>query len=127
MFTVSIFSLIILVYILLHSFCKFCFNTILLFVHVVFKWPILSRFFKKIVVFLGSVYNTYSSYYKNLCIHILTRVVSWIPSSTDVYFAPLCNTVFKPSARGYNWATLFLGDINTGTWPSRFGESQMRQ
>jgi hypothetical protein len=22
------------------------------------------------------------------------------------------------------WATLFLGDINTGTWPSRFGESQ---
>jgi hypothetical protein len=24
-------------------------------------------------------------------------------------------------------ATLFLGDINTGTWPSRLGESQMRQ
>jgi hypothetical protein len=23
--------------------------------------------------------------------------------------------------------TLFLGDINTGTWPSRLGESQMRQ
>jgi hypothetical protein len=33
----------------------------------------------------------------------------------------------KPSTRGYNWATLFLGDINTGTWPSRLGESQMRQ
>jgi hypothetical protein len=33
----------------------------------------------------------------------------------------------EPSARGYNWATLFLGDINTGTWPSRLGESQMRQ
>jgi hypothetical protein len=33
----------------------------------------------------------------------------------------------KPSARGYNWATLFPGDINTGTWPSRLGESQMRQ
>jgi hypothetical protein len=32
-----------------------------------------------------------------------------------------------PSARGYNWATLFLGDINTRTWPSRLGESQMRQ
>jgi hypothetical protein len=30
----------------------------------------------------------------------------------------------KPSARGYNWVTLFLGDINTGTWPSRLGESQ---
>jgi hypothetical protein len=39
--------------------------------------------------------------------------------------------LYKPywccSARGYNWATLFLGDINTGTWPSRLGESQMRQ
>jgi hypothetical protein len=35
--------------------------------------------------------------------------------------------MFVPSARGYNWATLFLGDINTGTWPSRLGESQMRQ
>jgi hypothetical protein len=33
----------------------------------------------------------------------------------------------EPSARGYTWATLFLGDINTGTWPSRLGESQMRQ
>jgi hypothetical protein len=31
----------------------------------------------------------------------------------------------EPSAREYNWATLFLGDINTGTWPSRLGESQM--
>jgi hypothetical protein len=26
----------------------------------------------------------------------------------------------------YNWATLFLGGINTGTWSSRVGESQMR-
>jgi hypothetical protein len=25
----------------------------------------------------------------------------------------------EPSVRGYNWATLFLGDINTVTWPSR--------
>jgi hypothetical protein len=33
----------------------------------------------------------------------------------------------EPSAQGYNWATLFLGDINTGTWPSRLGESQTRQ
>jgi hypothetical protein len=30
----------------------------------------------------------------------------------------------EPSARGYNSATLFLGDINTRTWPSRLGESQ---
>jgi hypothetical protein len=33
----------------------------------------------------------------------------------------------EPSALGNNWATLFLGDINTGTWPSWFGESEMRQ
>jgi hypothetical protein len=31
------------------------------------------------------------------------------------------------SARGYNWDTLFLGDINTGTWLIRLGESQIRQ
>jgi hypothetical protein len=31
----------------------------------------------------------------------------------------------KPSAWGYNRATLFLGDINTGTWSSRLGESQI--
>jgi hypothetical protein len=24
-------------------------------------------------------------------------------------------------AWGYNWTTLFLGDINTGTWPSSLG------
>jgi hypothetical protein len=27
---------------------------------------------------------------------------------------------------GYNWATLFLGDINTGTWPSSLGVSDER-
>jgi hypothetical protein len=32
----------------------------------------------------------------------------------------------EPSARGYNWATLFLEDIITGTWPSRL-ESDMRE
>jgi hypothetical protein len=26
----------------------------------------------------------------------------------------------QPSSLGYNWTTLFLGDINTGTWPIRF-------
>jgi hypothetical protein len=31
----------------------------------------------------------------------------------------------EPSAQGYNWPTLFLGDINTGTWPSRLRESQI--
>jgi hypothetical protein len=28
-----------------------------------------------------------------------------------------------PVPRGYNWATLFLGGINTGIWPSRLRES----
>jgi hypothetical protein len=31
----------------------------------------------------------------------------------------------KPSAWGYNRATLFHGDINTGTWPSRLGEARI--
>jgi hypothetical protein len=31
----------------------------------------------------------------------------------------------EPSAWGYNWATLLLGDLNTGTWPSRLGESRI--
>jgi hypothetical protein len=30
-----------------------------------------------------------------------------------------------PNAQGYNWATLFLEEINMGTWPSRLGESQI--
>jgi hypothetical protein len=30
----------------------------------------------------------------------------------------------EPSAWGFNWATLFLGVINMGTWPSRLGESR---
>jgi hypothetical protein len=33
----------------------------------------------------------------------------------------------EPSTRGYNWATMLLGDINIGTWPSRLGKSQTRQ
>jgi hypothetical protein len=33
----------------------------------------------------------------------------------------------EPSAWRYNWANLFLGDMNMGTWPSRLGKSQMRQ
>jgi hypothetical protein len=29
------------------------------------------------------------------------------------------------NAWGYNWAILFLGDINMGIWPSRLGESRI--
>jgi hypothetical protein len=31
----------------------------------------------------------------------------------------------NPVSGGYNWATLFLRNINTGTWPSRLGESRV--
>jgi hypothetical protein len=31
----------------------------------------------------------------------------------------------KPSVWGYNWVTLFLEDINMGTWSSRLGESRI--
>jgi hypothetical protein len=30
----------------------------------------------------------------------------------------------KPNTRWYNWATLFLEEINTGTWPSMLEESK---
>jgi hypothetical protein len=34
----------------------------------------------------------------------------------------------NPVPRGiFNWVILFLRDINTGTWISKLGESQMRQ
>jgi hypothetical protein len=35
--------------------------------------------------------------------------------------------VHKCNAWGYKWATLFVGDINTGTWSSSLGESQTRR
>jgi hypothetical protein len=31
----------------------------------------------------------------------------------------------EPGAWGYKWTTLLLTDINTGTWPSRLGESRI--
>jgi hypothetical protein len=31
----------------------------------------------------------------------------------------------KPNASGYDWATLCLGEINTGNWLFMFGESQI--
>jgi hypothetical protein len=33
----------------------------------------------------------------------------------------------KLNAWGYNWTTLFLRDVNTGTWTAKLGVSQMRQ
>jgi hypothetical protein len=56
----------------------------------------------------------------------LTSVVLLYELSPHIY-KDLQMYVILPSAQGCNWATLFLGDINTRTWPSRLGESQMRQ
>jgi hypothetical protein len=33
----------------------------------------------------------------------------------------------EPSAWRYNWATLFLRHINTGTWSSRLGEPRISE
>jgi hypothetical protein len=32
-----------------------------------------------------------------------------------------CHSQRNFNFKGYNWATIFLGDINTGTWPYRLG------
>jgi hypothetical protein len=42
--------------------------------------------------------------------------------TTDNILIWICKVkAIQPSARGYKWPTLFLRDINTGTWLSRFG------
>jgi hypothetical protein len=43
-----------------------------------------------------------------------------ISKSSEIY-------VILHSPWGCKWATVFLGEINMGTWPSRFGESQMKE
>jgi hypothetical protein len=43
----------------------------------------------------------------------------------SIYHAIICKLIRKKSnAQGYNWVTLFLEEIYTGTWPSWLGESQ---
>jgi hypothetical protein len=53
----------------------------------------------------------------------------FLQPSCDCHEMSLLGPVRKASARGHSWATPFLGDmqLNTGTWPSRLGKSQMRQ
>jgi hypothetical protein len=53
--------------------------------------------------------------------HYITLTLTWTAEST------LTLALGIPSAWGYNWATMLLGEINTGTWSSRLGKSQMRQ
>jgi cytochrome b len=54
---------------------------------------------------------------------VITSFLHWgIVGTYWVRFSAIVRE--KPKARGYNWATLFLEEINTGTWLSRFGDSQ---
>jgi hypothetical protein len=50
-------------------------------------------------------------------------LTDWLTVSRNVTLT-LEATKLKPSAWAYNWASLFLGDINAGTWPSRLEESR---
>jgi hypothetical protein len=52
--------------------------------------------------------------------------------SQNVPSLPVCEKsgleyLLRSPAVVYNWASLFLGDINTGTWASTLGESQIRR
>jgi hypothetical protein len=55
------------------------------------------------------------------------RLTDWLTISRKVTLTLtwLWRDEREPSAWGHDWATLFLGDVNTGTWSSRLGESQI--
>jgi hypothetical protein len=48
----------------------------------------------------------------------------WEPYFTDFVASIWTLAQYISNARGYNCATLFLEEINTGTWPFRLGEPQ---
>jgi hypothetical protein len=50
---------------------------------------------------------------------------SRVEAGSNISCESLEATNREPSAWGYNWVTLFLVVINTETWPSRLGESQI--
>jgi hypothetical protein len=51
-------------------------------------------------------------------------MVEMLIGSCDVRWGRwLCYIGVGVCAWGHNWATLFLGDINTGTWPSGLKEA----
>jgi hypothetical protein len=63
---------------------------------------------------------------KHTTIGVLLETVFSVGAAPSLYNEDLRQLrELKPSARGYNRATLSLGDINTGTWPSRLGESRI--
>jgi hypothetical protein len=50
----------------------------------------------------------------------VTRVEA-VSNTSTVSLRVVGGDAKETSAWGYNWATLFLGYINTGTWPSTLG------
>jgi hypothetical protein len=44
----------------------------------------------------------------------------------QIYHAVICKLIRKLQWPGYNWATLFLGELNTGTWPPGWGSLRKR-
>jgi hypothetical protein len=45
------------------------------------------------------------------------------PNTSTVTLPVVGGDEKEPNAWGCNWATLFLGDINMGTWTSKLGKS----
>jgi hypothetical protein len=58
-------------------------------------------------------------------VHISTDHIEKTWSLLRCYRQGQLAVVVGPSALGYNYATLYLGDINMGTRPSRLGDSQI--
>jgi hypothetical protein len=56
-------------------------------------------------------------------LRIQKKTVLWRQFGHRVYKSRSLANNAGPNDRGYDWATLFMGEINTGTWPSRLGES----
>jgi hypothetical protein len=60
-------------------------------------------------------------------LHVLKSgdvLVSQVTVSLPLSQILLLVTVDPAMPGGYDWVTLFLGDIHTGTWPSTFLKSQ---
>jgi hypothetical protein len=49
-------------------------------------------------------------------------ISSW--SEHNLFLLSLISSIFWRVLWWYNWATLFLGDTNMGTWPSRLGQTR---
>jgi hypothetical protein len=87
----------------------------------------------------GNRYNSHASNKRRTvdivasCAVRVESIVEWLPrveageNISTVALRVVRATKKEPCARVYNWATLFLGKINTGAWTSKFGETQNRE